>query len=65
MNMGVLDFMFIYTAIFACFFITNEHIDERHEATITAIQDSGCAKPTKLELTPAVYNTWPNHKGVM
>ena len=29
------------------------------------IQDNGCAKPTKLELKPAVYNTWPNNKGIM
>ena len=36
----------------------------RHEYVMTAI-DNGCNKPAKLEIKPAVYNTWPNNQGVM
>jgi hypothetical protein len=29
------------------------------------INDSGCVKPTTIEIKPAVYNAWPNNNGVM
>ena len=32
---------------------------------IAAINDSGCVKPTTIEIKPAVYNAWPNNNGVM
>ena len=52
---GMLFSIFIFTVFF------NAYGGDKN----TAIQDSGCAKPTQLELTPPVYNTWPNNKGVM
>jgi hypothetical protein len=39
--------------------------DRAHESIITAINANGCAKPTKIEIKPAVYNSWPNNNGVM
>ena len=45
--------------------VSGDITDVSHTEIITAIQDNGCNKPAKLEIKPAVYNTWPNNKGVM
>ena len=38
--------------------LAQSYADQDRELRLkTAIQDNGCAKPTKLEITPALYNT--------
>lgn len=62
--MKIIIFAMYICLIFQAF-AWGKHQDKENNKIITAIQDSGCSKPAQIELKPAVYNTWPNNKGIM
>ena len=45
-----MNFYIIIISMFAYFYITNDHIDIRHDDVITAINDNGCASKISGEV---------------
>jgi len=63
--MPQIAFIFIVIMMIASDIVEDKRSYARMKIITTAIRDNGCSKQAQIELKPAVYNDWPNNKGVM